>query len=141
MRKLFLFLTLSAALIGSANAAFQQGPFPWPFGVMAAPEQVSADSVSNLVVTSVYGALVSATIKIGATSGYLMIFDAAALPSNGTVAPKFCLPVTSNATNGMASISWNWPAGFTTGIVLAFSTTGCDSLTASATAKFMAQAF
>ena len=50
--------------------------------------QASADSVSNLVFVAPRKQLESLTVKIGATSGYVMVFDLASLPSNGAVTPK-----------------------------------------------------
>lgn len=125
----------------------------------AIPTQVSAESVSNFVFTP-SGAtsgnalhLLTLTAKIGAISGYLMIFDATALPSNGAVTPcannsttrpcqLFCVPVTSNGTNGSISVSYiATPILASSGIVAGFSTgANCDTLTASATAKFSGQA-
>ena len=101
--------------------------------------QASADSVSNLVFTA-KKLLTSLTVKIGATSGYVMLFDASSLPSNGAVTPTWCYPVASDGTKGSVSADWTVPLSFTTGITAGFSTTGCDTLTASATAKFMGQA-
>ena len=83
--------------------------------------------------------LYSMTVTIGATSGYLLIFDAATAPADGAVTPKYCYPVTSSGTNGSASATWLNGALFTTGVVAVFSTTGCFSKTGSATAFFSAQ--
>lgn len=91
---------------------------------------------SNLVIKATAGSLSSLTIDIGATSGWLMLFDAVALPSNGAVTPAYCWPITSDGAKGAAAFAWPKPKPFSTGIVAGFSTTGCLNLTASATATF-----
>lgn len=107
----------------------------------------SADSVSNFVAKNPGpGSLVGFALKIAATSGYVLGFDATALPGNGAVTScdasqnsgcvAFCYPVNSNGTNGGASFDWSVPLKFKNGITLGFSSTGCDTLTASTTAKF-----
>lgn len=72
-------------------------------------------------------------------AGYLMVFDATSAPSDGAVTPKECVPAMQAApTNSFfAFVSYgNIPASFTTGIVVVWSTTGCFTKTASATAFF-----
>lgn len=96
----------------------------------------STAAASNLVLKASAGNLYSLTVTIGATSGYVMLFDATSLPANGAVTPVWCAPVTSNGTNGMVAADWNMPKPFATGITAGFSTTGCFTLTASATAAF-----
>lgn len=96
----------------------------------------STAAASNLVLKASAGNLYGLTITIGATSGYAMLFDATSLPSNGAVTPVWCYPVTSNGTNGGAAIEFATPKRFGTGITAGFSTTGCFTLTASATANF-----
>lgn len=108
--------------------------------------QASADSVSNLVAKSSGGKLFEFMVKIAATTGYVMVFDGTALPSNGAVTPcsathvsgcqTICYPVLSNGTLGGAAFSFASPGLYAFGITLGFSSTGCDTLTASATAKF-----
>lgn len=96
----------------------------------------STAAANNLVLKASAGNLYDLTVTIGATSGYLMLFDATSLPSDGAVTPVHCYPVTSNGTNGGVSLSWPTPKRFATGITAGFSTTGCFTLTASATANF-----
>ncbi len=86
------------------------------------------------------GNLYSISVTVGATSGYLMIFNAISAPTDGAVTPAYCIPVTSNGTNGLNGASWSVnPASFSTGITAVFSSTGCTTKTASATAFFTAQ--
>ena len=119
-------------------------------GVIVAPSSAAASGIaptvsgaaeSNHVLKAGAGNLYGLTVTIGATSGYLMLFDATSLPVNGTVTPKYCFPITSNGTNGGASFSWlpGPPLNFVTGITAGFSTTGCFTLTASATGNFFGQ--
>lgn len=113
----------------------------------AAPSSGTAAGVSNaqsttngssLVVKATAGNLYQLTTTIGATSGYLLLFDAATLPANGAVTPLGCWPVASNGANGVVSLAFDPPKPFATGITAGFSTTGCFTLTASATAAFFA---
>jgi len=86
------------------------------------------------------GALISINVAIGATAGWVAILDAAAVPSNGAVAPIWCQAVTSNGTVG--SLNWSWgltPVSFATGATVLFGTGGCLTFTGSATAFFSAQ--
>lgn len=103
----------------------------------AATTSASSPSVeSNRVLKASAGNLYNITVTIGATSGYAMLFDATVLPSNGAVTPVWCVPVNSNATNGFIAAEWATPKAFAVGITAGFSTTGCFTLTASATANF-----
>lgn len=102
----------------------------------AATNAQSTAAGSNLVIKASAGNLYSLTTTIGATSGYLMLFDAVSLPVDGAVTPIYCLPVSSNGTNGYVAVEFSVPKRFSTGITAGFSTTGCFTLTVSATASF-----
>lgn len=85
------------------------------------------------------GAIVHLAVAIGATSGYLALIDATAVPSNGAITPKWCQPVPSNGTLGGGSWSWGQtPLYFTTGITALFGTASCVSFTGSTTAVISA---
>jgi hypothetical protein len=138
---------VGTALLWAVAAGAQPSPGGPPIGSIQ--QQASADSVSNYVFKPAGGttgnalSLYSLSVKIGATSGYVMVFNATAIPANGAVTPLWCWPVSSDGTKGAVAAQWEAPIRATTspvGIVAAFSTTGCDTLTASATAKFMGQA-
>lgn len=114
-------------------------------GVINTPTSVSTGATtrasgtaaaSSQVLKSSAGNLYDLKVTIGATSGYLLLFDATSLPSNGAVTPVFCERVNSDGTAGGASFAWPTPFPFATGITAGFSTTGCFTLTASATAAF-----
>lgn len=122
-----------------------------PMPIVGAPSALSAVGVapdatqaaaSNSVLKASAGNLYRATVTIGATSGWVMIFDATALPGNGATGAslKYCVPVNSDGTKGFLDISFgDIPAAFATGITVGFSSTACNSLTASATAFFYGQ--
>lgn len=72
-------------------------------------------------------------ITTGASAGFFMIFDATSAPADGAVTPKICRAVAANT-----SLEINHspqPDLFTVGITEVFSTTGCFTKTASATAE------
>lgn len=94
---------------------------------------------SNRVMKATAGSLLSLTVSTTTVSGWLMLFNATALPANGVVTPAYCIPVKSDGTSGGAAFQWSTPLSFTTGIVAGFSSTGCFTLTASATAAFFGQ--
>jgi len=138
MARYLLFSSVFMALLAMAVPAVPQ-TVPVEPG-LPIPQQVSADGVSSLTFTAPRKQLYSVTVKIGATSGYVLLLDAAALPANGAVDSKWCWPVNSDGTKGGVAARWAHPIPLSVGATVAFSTTGCDSLTASATAKIMGQA-
>ena len=77
-----------------------------------------------------YGVTITPTV-----AGYLLVFNATSAPSDGAVTPIFCVPVSANTASGL-STRGGIPTSFSTGIVVVFSTTGCFTKTASATASF-----
>lgn len=99
----------------------------------------SASTESNHVLKASAGSLSALTVTIGATSGWVLVFDAASAPSNGAVTPKWWFPVTSDGTKGGIAVSWPVPVPFSTGITAVFSTTGPFTQTLSATAQFSGQ--
>ena len=90
----------------------------------------SALASSQLVATN--KTLVGTAITTTA-AGYLMIFNATSAPADGAVTPVFCF-YTSGAPG---SVSYALNTYFSTGITLVYSSTGCFTKTASATAMFM----
>ena len=82
--------------------------------------KASAGNLYRLRITSTVG-------------GYLMLFNATSAPADGAVTPQSCTQV----AGGTAEIDHSdVPDRFSTGIVAVFSTTGCFSKTASASAMF-----
>lgn len=91
---------------------------------------------SNLIVKGTPGNLYSWVVTSGASAGYVMIFNATTLPADGAVTPTDCRVIAANSTIG--SGNYDIPERYTTGIVIGFSTTGCFTKTASATAYIRA---
>lgn len=116
---------------------------PTAYAMTVQPQPTSraktTSPTASLVVKNGSGNLRNITVTIGVTTGYLMLFDAVAQPSNGAVTPAYCYPILSNGTLGGVSDGFDGvPFPFTTGITAVFSSTGCTTLTASSTAMFYA---
>lgn len=113
-----------------------------PAGVMESCANGSSPSSLTSVATT--AAASSLTLKVGsglfyqfqittaATPGYVMVFDSATAPSDGAVQPAACWVVGANSSLSMSNTPL--PTRFTNGLVLVFSSTGCFTLTKSATA-------
>lgn len=142
-------LALAFALLALPASAQD---FPLPLNQYSIDQQVSANGVSSFPFVSGNSqrrSLYSLTVVSGAASGRVIVFDAAALPSDGAVAActssattrpcvMWCRPLSANDA---MSVQWMSPMRFTTGIIAAFSTgANCATLTASTTAMFQGQA-
>ncbi len=126
--------------VGSVSGVPEVLPIPSSNSVVGMASTPSTAAESDHVLKAGAGNLYGLTITVGATSGYLMLFNATSAPVDGAVMPAYCDPVISNGTNGGSAVSWNnFPLVFSTGITAVFSTTGCFTKTASATASFFAQ--
>lgn len=112
----------------SANPIFVTGSSSASGGI--API-VSAAAEASHVLKSSAGNLYAYQVTTGASAGYVLIFDAASAPGDGAVTPKKCVAVQANTTVGA---TMSPPEAFATGITVVFSTTGCFTKTASATA-------
>lgn len=75
--------------------------------------------------------LTGINVTSGANAGYVLVYDAAAVPADGAVTPARCLPL---AANTGIERTFPTPLWFRNGITIVFSTTGCYVQTASATA-------
>ncbi len=108
--------------------------------VTAAPAAIAALPSSAAEASHVFkasaGSLYSLTVTPGIVSGYLLVFDAASVPADGAVSPKYCFTVPSSASYPVA---WLAPVAMATGISVAFSTTGCTTKTTSPLVFFTAQ--
>lgn len=96
---------------------------------------VSASAESNHVIKNTAGLFYDAYVTTGATAGYFMAFNATSAPGDGAVTPTACVQAPANQTVSLG-VSGSPPAVYSTGVVLVFSTTGCFTKTASATAFF-----
>lgn len=92
----------------------------------------SAAANSSLLLKAGTAIVSGVNVTSGAAAGYVMLFDADTAPADGPVTPKRCIPL---AANTGLDINWRGaPLYFQTGAVVVFSTTGCYTKTASATA-------
>jgi hypothetical protein len=104
----------------SATAAITPGASPAVEGGRVA--KASAGNVYRVSITT------------GAAAGYLLGFNAIAIPADGAVTPSMCRVVAANST---LSVSYaDMPARWGTGVTFVFSSTGCFTKTISATAFF-----
>lgn len=145
----------SAPLSGPCTQTAAQGPCTPvnssnPLPVYLDPSSAAAAGIaptgtqsaaSNQVLCSAACNVYSITVTIGATAGWVMLFNATVLPSNGATDATmvWCYPVNSDGTKGGIDKSPPQPWAMTTGAVIGFSSTACNSLTASATAFFSGQ--
>ena len=95
----------------------------------------STTAESSHILKGSAGNLYSVYVTTGATLGYLMAFNATSAPADGAVTPVDCIPVAANSTASLAS-NGAPPTAFSIGITVVFSSTGCFTKTASATAFF-----
>lgn len=111
-------------------------------GATGIAPQNSTSAESCHTIKSGSGTLYNLTTSIGATSGWVLVFDTASAPSDGAVTPLWWWPVSSNGSQGGMSAAWAPGTGlsFSTGLVACFSTTGPFTKTASATAAFSGSA-
>lgn len=98
-------------------------------GVMVATTALA----SSLVVSAGTGNLLYLNVVNGASAGFVMVFNATSAPADGAVTPALCYTMAANSTLQLPTNAIAQPF-FATGIVVVFSTTGCFSKTASATA-------
>lgn len=117
----------------NAEASILTAQQPTALATAGITSVVSASAESNHVLKGSAGNLYGFQVTSGASAGYVMIFNATAAPGDGAVTPIKCYVLPANSTMG-ASWSQGPPLVFSTGITVVFSTTGCFSKTASATA-------
>lgn len=154
---------LAALLVFAATPALAQTTYPTPAGSRVnavvslscdangancapAPGGASAPSASalsgvapaatpvaaaSLVAKASPGNLYGYNVTSAASAGYVMIFNSTTVPADGTVTPAMCLPL---AANTGADMSYTTPEYYSAGVTFVFSTTGCFTKTASATA-------
>lgn len=129
-----------AALItarGDVNGAYVVNS-PTAAATSGTAGNATAAAASALVVKASAGNLYGLNVTSGAAAGFVMIFNAVSAPADGAVTPARCIPLA--ASTGIELNYRALPMAFTTGITVVFSTTGCFSKTASATAFIAADA-
>ena len=115
-----------------------------PFTLAVDPSAGSNAGVAVIASTSTASSLVAkasaCTFYSGSvnapSAGWLLLYDAAAAPSDGAVTPKAAVQVGANVS---ASISFTVPAAFSTGCTLVFSSTGPFTQTGATAQIFSAQ--
>lgn len=109
--------------------------------VVEVPSAAAAAGVTTVASTAVSGGLVikaspgnlyGFNVVSGASAGFVLIFNSTTVPADGAVTPSRCIPLAANT--GIDVNLRGQPTHFSTGIAIVFSTTGCFSKTASATA-------
>ncbi len=106
---------------------------PSPSAITGLTPVVSSAAESGHVFKASAGNLYAYQVTTGAAPGYVMLFNATSAPVDGAVTPVKCVAVPAGTTVGVSN---NPPEAFSTGITAVFSTTGCFTKTASATAMF-----
>lgn len=91
----------------------------------------TAAAAAAQVAKAAPGVLYGLNVVSGASAGYVMIFNLAAKPADGTVTPSKCYAL---AANSSLQMGWDKGLSFSVGIVIVFSTTGPYTKTESATA-------
>lgn len=114
--------TTGSYVIGQPVATASAGVAPVATTVAASSQVIKASA----------GNLYSLNVTSAASAGYVMVFNATTAPADGTVTPAKCLPLAANT--GLDLNFRAAPTFFSTGIAVVFSTTGCFTKTASATA-------
>ena len=124
MFRRMLFSLAALALCAVPVAAFAEE--------LAVRPVVTAAAASSKVISAFPARLRMVDVTTGASAGYVLVYDATAAPSDGTVTPVLCYKVAATST-----YAWTYytPLKFNTGVVVAFSTgASCFAQTLSATA-------
>lgn len=102
------------------------------FGITAV---VSAAAEASHVLKASAGNLYGIYVANPSASGFLMVFNSTAVPSDGAVTPIECVPVSAS---NVAFVNYlpGPPEVFSTGISVALSSTGCFTKTTSPTGFF-----
>lgn len=127
-------ITVGAGGAGPAATSADPGYFVQEPVTASAAAVLSAQTptaAGSLVVKASAGNLYGFEVCTGGSAGYLMVFDATAVPADGTVTPKLVYAVAAN-TSFARQVTY--PFRCSTGITLVFSTTGPFTKTISATA-------
>lgn len=96
---------------------------------------VSASAEASHVLKNAAGSLYGVYVSNPSATGFLLVFNATAVPGDGAVTPIHCIPVTASNI-GFVNFLPGPPETYSTGISVAFSSTGCFTKTTSPTAFF-----
>lgn len=109
------------------------------FSAAAESSHVLCDATGTAPVRKAPCFFRSVYVTTGATAGYLMTFNAVSAPVDGAVTPRECIVAPANSTVSLI-FSDETQEPYVTGLTVVFSSTGCFTKTASATAFFKGRA-
>lgn len=127
-----------AAGLFCALPAFAAENIKPAFSAAAESSHVFCDATGTAPVRKAPCFLRSLYVTTGATAGYLMTFNAVSAPVDGAVTPRECIAVPANSTVSLDFADTT--EDYVTGLTAVFSSTGCFTKTASATAFFKGRA-
>jgi hypothetical protein len=126
-----------AILLGSLGSASAQTNCMVP-SAFPATAVVSPSAESGRVLKASPGCLLAVYVTTGAVAGYITTYNSITVPADGaSQTPINCVAVAANSSVGL-NFAPQPPEFYSTGIAVAFSSTGCFTKTASATAFFHA---
>lgn len=126
---------LALAFAGQARAAETIGSMR---SGAAEASHVFCDATGSATTRKAPCFIRSLYVTTGAVAGYLMTFNAVSAPADGAVTPVECIVAPANSTVSIDFGETNEP--YVTGLTAVFSSTGCFTKTASATAFFKGRA-
>jgi hypothetical protein len=129
--------TPSQIYMDTAGRLFVNNTQNLPSGFNSSAPFSTSAVASSLVVKTGTVSFTHIDVVSGASAGFVMVFNATSAPADGAVTPTLCYSLAANST---FSQSYTGFEKFTTGLTIVFSTTGCFSKTASATAFIAAMA-
>lgn len=116
-------------------ALLAAGSMPADAAIFSSPRAASTVS-GGLVLKDGSGQLRGVNAVSGASAGFVILIDSATVPADGALTganlPVRCMPLAANT--GLDLSYRASPVSFYRGITIVFSTTGCFTKTASATA-------
>jgi len=139
-----IYLPIPGDTLGNESPVSATNPLPTTS--TAAPSSAATSAVSSAQTTVAAGSLIAkasagnlygVNATSGASAGYLLIYDSATVPADGTTTPKKTYVMAANST---IAFDFDMPVRMASGIVLVFSTTGPFAKAISATA-FLAADF
>jgi hypothetical protein len=125
-------LVLALWLVFAATAAQAQGQCLVPIDGAATPVVGTSGQVATggLILKAAPGCLIAAYLLNSTTAGYLMVFNSITVPADGAVTPIHCIPIAASSYQYL-NFAPQPPEWYSTGISVAFSTTGCFTKTVS----------
>ena len=98
-----------------------------PAGAPATPV-VLTQTAGSMGIKIAPGCLLAVYATTSGSAGYLMVFNSLTVPADGAVTPRNCVYIPATTTIGL-DFAPQPPEWYSTGITVAFSTTGCFTKT------------